>query len=139
MGKHNKQRKRLGRQKKKDAQRGLSYEAIVKESGRIGNDVGKAGERRVHEACKNGEKPSWWKSIRRATPQEDAEEIDHVISTDVGDIYLQTKTTLSESVKHRPSRTSRSIAIIYINLKESDDEIWKKALLIIARERERKL
>lgn len=133
-----KQRKHSEKYKKKEPKQD-SYRAIVVKTGRIGNEVGKAGERRVYEACKNGEKPSWWKGIRYATPDEDGRGIDHIIETDVGDIYLQTKTSLSEPVRHRPSRNDRDVAIIYVNLKDSDEEIRKKVILIIAREREQKL
>lgn len=138
MGKH-KERKRQEKQKRKKSHRGPSFKSLVIASGRIGNEVGRAGEERVHKACETGEKPSWWKGMRYATLEEDAREIDHVIFTDVGSIYLQTKTFLGEPKEHRPSRTALGVAIIYVNLKESDLEIRKRVVLIVAGERARKI
>ena len=83
--------------------------------------------------------PPWWKGIRRTTKEEDAQKVDHVISTDVGEIPLQTKTSLSKKADRSPGRTKNGVAIVRVNLAESDPEIRERVIRIIARERRIKI
>jgi len=142
----NKQRKKA--QKRRRVSQGKQRVAptrneAVSSLGRTGLAVGRAGEERVlkaflHVNPKHAKHPSWWQKIRKATPEEDAQEVDCAILTDVGEIYLQIKTSLTKREAGRPIRTERNdIRIVYINLKDSDAEIRRKVRRAIITERKR--
>ena len=118
---------------------GPSYNELIEKVGRTGQAIGRAGEERALKAFLHINQkalPSWWKGIRKATPREDAREIDCVVTTDVGDIAIQVKTSLSKSKDDYPERTKRfNIPIIYINLQDSDAEIRKRIVAVVGKER----
>ncbi|MBI2109256.1 MAG: hypothetical protein HYT93_03720 [Parcubacteria group bacterium] len=124
------QKRRGGRKNKKGA-RALGI------LGRMGNEIGEAGEERALKACKNVSMPEWWRGIRRATYDEDTiDKKDLVISTDAGDVFIQIKSSLHK--KHDycgEERTSTNVPIVHVNLKESDEEIRKKILDTVSKER----
>ena len=128
MGKKRRKRKQHRRNKKRIRDTYIS--------GRMGNEVGKAGEERALKACKEVSMPKWWKGVRPATFEEDTlEKIDLVVSTDVGEIFIQIKSSLHKQSSQFPSRTSNDIAIVCINLKESDVEIRERMVRVVSEER----
>ncbi|MAG12845.1 hypothetical protein CL630_03480 [bacterium] len=108
----------------------------LQELGCIGNEVGAAGERRVIKVFDVLGMPEWMsKPIRRATQEEDARGVDAFLITDVEEIPIQIKTSLSKEGKELPKRNDRDIAIIYMNLNESDSELRRKIIRIVSQER----
>ena len=133
--------RRRNRQKRKHA---FSYQSAIHKVGSDGRAVGRAGEERVLKAFlhinpKYIRLPSWWRGIRMATPEEDARGIDHVVHTDSGDIFIQIKTSLHKDTDRWPKRNDRDVAIVYINLKDSDAEIRKRVLKTVMCEHKRVL
>lgn len=132
----------MGKQKggKKKRKCNVAYRKVVSQLGRDGLAVGCAGEERVlkafvHANPRHLKLPSWWRGIRRGTPEEDGRGIDHVVHTDIGDIFIQIKSSLHKKTDRFPQRNDRDVAIVYINLKDSDAEIRKRVLRVVARER----
>ncbi len=79
--------------------------------------------------------PSWWQGIRHGTRKEDMDEAtDCIISTDVGEIRINVKTSLRE--KELPERNKKGVAIVFVNLDESDAEIRKRVIEVVASERQ---
>lgn len=126
--------KRRRRQKKNKLKRGLTPKEAISHLGRTGVAVGHAGERRVLKSFHHFGTPRWWQGIREATNEEDAQGIDHVVFTDVGDIFIQVKTSLSKGTSRSPKRNDRDVPIVYVNLEDSDVEIRKRVIRIISQE-----
>ena len=82
--------------------------------------------------------PLWWLGIRPATPEEDTtQETDAVIFTDTGEIPIQIKSSLNEKTDPSlPERTGKDIAIVYVDLSESDIHIREKVMHVIEKERQ---
>ncbi|MDP3725572.1 MAG: hypothetical protein Q8R36_00065 [bacterium] len=104
--------------------------------GRRGQEIGEAGEVRVLKACERSFMPSWWLGIRHGTFIEDTREAtDYIISTDVGEIRIDIKTSLHKGPHQFPERNREGIAIVFVNLNESDAEVRKRVIDVVARER----
>jgi len=110
-------------------------------SGHTGLAVGRAGEERVIKAFlhinpKKIKLPEWWRGIRKGTQEEDAREVDCVVSTDVGEINIQIKTSLTKERPRDVGRTRRyKIPKVFINLKDSDAQIRKRVIRVVTGER----
>ncbi|HZU96090.1 MAG TPA: hypothetical protein VFF73_05230 [Planctomycetota bacterium] len=64
---------------------------------------GRDNERRVLQALLEGARPEWLESARMATNEEDHRGIDVVVASDVGDLYLQVKSSKTGAKAARPS------------------------------------
>lgn len=72
-----------------------SFRKIRSLIGKIGNQRGLRNEQRFFKAIANfPEKPRWWLDVREKTPEEDQKGIDAVVTTDVGKLFLQIKSSL---------------------------------------------
>ena len=108
--------------------------------GRRGQEIGRAGEKRVLKACEPSCMPSWWLHMRRGTRREDTKEAtDHIISTDVGEIRIDVKTSLHKNPNQFPERNEKGVAIVFVNLSWSDVEIRKRVIDVVERERRGKM
>ena len=136
--KWNRKKNKKKNRKPHPQKRTRAYRKALQIAGQTGNLVGKDGEQRVFKACRYGEFPSWWLGFRMATEAEDAfQETDHVAKTDVGDIPLQTKTSLHKKAGGTFRRSGKGVPIIDVWLADSDEEIRNQVIRIIAEERKK--
>ena len=120
-------KKRQSKSKKRQLVKLPTREQLLRDQGQIGQRIGKAGERRVIKAfCVPGT-PEWvLKSVRPATPEEDAQGVDVFLRTDVGEIPIQVKTSVKNDHETRVEDTNKDIPHVYLTLRESDAEVRQK-------------
>ena len=105
--------------------------------GKIGNQRGRMNEQRFSKAISDfPDKPSWWLSFRLATFEEDQKGIDVVVTTDVGKLFLQIKSSLRGKKKFENKQRRFPIAVVVIYDKEANETIYQKAVEAIGLIRE---
>jgi hypothetical protein len=97
---------------------------------------GGSSELKFFEAFQSPEwkAPCWWRSLRRATPAEDAQGIDAVLNIDAGTVLLQIKSSVSgllKEVKHY----GNAHCVIIVREGMSPNELRSKAVNFIYRRR----
>jgi hypothetical protein len=84
------------------------------------------------EACPE-RAPVWFKSLRRATSEEDAKGIDLVVEIDLGQVLIQVKSSWSrakEFVEKHPE-----IPVLVVHPEDSEDRVRRNLLRIVRYER----
>jgi len=87
---------------------------IRKIIGSVAQKKGRDGESRVLLALQNAQStwPNWLKSIRKATNTEDKKGCDLVADTDVGQLYLQIKSSQTGVKKFGQRQRKKMIAVM---------------------------
>ena len=81
--------------------------------GKLAADRGRARERHVLAACGLRTRPAWMRSARAATRVEDHRGIDVVIESDVGNLFVQVKSSrLGKAKFERRRRAARSVVVV---------------------------
>jgi hypothetical protein len=96
--------------------------------GKIGSERGRGNEKRVLDACKLTERPSWMLAARRATPAEDHAGIDVVIESDVGKLYVQVKSSRGGKAAFGARRRSARIAVVVARSGDSQSALLRKVV-----------
>lgn len=99
----------------------------MKALGHAGNDRGAWNERRVLNAL-SSEPPAWVLETRAGTTDEDRRGIDVVVSTDVGPLYLQVKSSRKGAERFDPR--GRMIGIIVAG-DAPDEKLRRRALGVL--------
>jgi hypothetical protein len=73
--------------------------------------------------------PHWWFDLRGATKEEDRRGIDAVLTTDVGKIFFQIKSSRCGLDKHLNHRRSTFAIPLIINCLMTEEEIQKLAIM----------
>jgi len=96
--------------------------------GTLGQQRGREREAMVSMAFRESPtiKPEWYRGFRIATKKQDRRKIDAIVETDIGDIYIQIKSSLSGIKKFQSERGCRPIAAIIVNVDDSDEAIRQK-------------
>lgn len=105
--------------------------AVAKAIGRLGQRRGRESERAALEAI-SANMPEWMTSVRAATDDEDRRGIDIVASTDVGDVYLQVKSSVGAAKDFRRDPRRRNIAVAVVRIGEPYDIVGKRCVNAIA-------
>jgi hypothetical protein len=96
---------------------------VSKLLGHVSNERGQVSERRLVDAVQNlatlgaqglNTGRAWITSVRLATKAEDACGIDVVVETDVGPLYLQSKSSPKEAQRFRQKKRSRLIVAVVV-------------------------
>jgi hypothetical protein len=97
---------------------------ITRALGQLANERGKRNELRMLAACLSEPRPKWLRDARLATREEDARGIDIVVTTDVGDVYLQVKSSriAAEIFQRRPMRAHAEVVV-------SNDKVTHERLI----------
>ena len=101
--------------------------------GRLGNERGAHAERVVVDALNSCWRPKWVKGARLASKELDHKGVDVVVSTDVGDLYLQVKASKREVQRRRAEYEAKSIAIVWARPLDSIDVVCTRAAGELAR------
>lgn len=73
-------------------------------------------------------RPVWLRSVRRATSEEDLRKIDVVVTTDVGPLYLQVKSSQVFAIRFEERRRSTLIGVIVASYDEDPRVINDRAM-----------
>lgn len=95
--------------------------------GHLANEKGRTNERRVLAAALALE-VAWVRGARAATLEEDARGIDVVVSSDVGDLYVQVKSSTNAANAFAEERGAGRIAVVV----GTDDERRMRIRLVRA-------
>lgn len=74
------------------------------------------------------DRPDWFQGVRRATSEEDARQIDIVVSSDVGPLYLQVKSSRIFAIRFEETRRSTLIGVIIVSQDEDPRDINQRAM-----------
>ena len=98
--------------------------------GRIGKKKGRDGEDRILLVLKNSQDswPGWLKSVRLATKEEDKKGCDIVADTDVGNLYLQIKSSITGVKEFKRRQRKKMIAILISRPEMSQTQIINQSL-----------
>lgn len=100
--------------------------------GDIRRQRGNFNERKAQEALsKSGNLPEWISSVRKATREEDRKGIDLIASTDVGDIYLQIKSSVTGKRHHEERYGHKNIACAVIRINDPEETVRGKCIRAI--------
>ena len=89
--------------------------ALYRMFGEAAQALGRANEARLLEAVEYlRERHAWILGVRQATREEDSKGIDLVVMTDVGEIYLQSKSSKTAAVDFMQKRRKLLIATVVI-------------------------
>lgn len=86
---------------------------------------GEYNERRVRHVFDDAPMPPWLRELVPATPAQDAEGIDYVAHTDVGEIYVQIKSSRvgARCFRRKHGARARYIAIVLVRGHDSRETI----------------
>jgi len=111
----------------KPAQRNASLGGLRREEERaIARARGRRNEERALAACRSAARPEWMKSARLAAHREDHAGIDLVLETDVGQLFLQVKSSMTGKVKFESVRRKHRIAVVVVRDGDSDARVLEK-------------
>ena len=97
---------------------------------KIALERGKTNEEKVSRAFDsfNGV-PEWFLSIEKAPWKLDRQGVDHIVKTlDVGDIYLQVKSSRRGQKEFERRRRRKRIAVVVVNNYDTDEELRAKVV-----------
>jgi hypothetical protein len=105
--------------------------------GRYLQDKGRRSEERLLAVCGPGPaRPDWVQEVARATPKEDAQGVDIVVSTtDIGKIYIQVKSSEGGRRLFLMQRRSSRIAVVVVKNFDTEESLQRKFLTTITSER----
>lgn len=100
----------------------------------IAKDRGFANENRVAEALtflSENDPPPWFKGWDKATPEQDRKGIDYVVHTyDIGDLYLQVKSSHAGCKKFNGRRRKQLIAVLLVQESNLLDKLHKSLVFL---------
>ena len=107
---------------------------VARQLGRIGNNRGTISETRVEALCLGiGSEgwPEWLYSGRKATPEEDSKKKDFVFSSDVGDLFVQVKSSQRAAEKFRRTTPYRRgmIEVMVVRSTNSQEGLQQRLIL----------
>jgi len=110
-------------------------------SGEQGRRRGLRAERRFIKAFRGHPKgmPPWFKGVRHATKEEDAQGIDAWAELDIGDIPIQIKSTERSLRNNYEKYKAASIVVLIIFRNFSNAQIVNKTANFMERERSKRL
>lgn len=117
---------------------GRSMESLtyLQQEGRRSAIKGARAEVAVVEVLNTHEKrPDWLGDARGCTFEEDGRGIDVVVETDMGDIFIQVKSSYENAQKFRRKWPQRTVGIAVIRPNDSRDTIFNKAIDAVAKQR----
>lgn len=89
--------------------------ALYRMFGEAAQALGRANEARLLEAVQYlRERHAWILGVRQAAQEEDAKGIDLVVTTDVGELYLQSKSSKAAAVDFMQKRRKLLIAAVVV-------------------------
>ena len=89
--------------------------ALYRMFGEAAQALGRANEARLLEAVEYlRERHAWILGVRQATREEDSKGIDLVVTTDVGELYLQSKSSKTAAVDFMQKRRKLLIATVVV-------------------------
>lgn len=89
--------------------------ALYRMFGEAAQALGRANEARLLEAVEYlRERHAWILGVRQAAQEEDAKGIDLVVTTDVGELYLQSKSSKTAAVDFMQRRRKLLIAAVVV-------------------------
>ncbi len=113
---------------------------LYKLLGEIKRSRGKKHEDRFIKAMEEGTNfPSWYRGVRKATRAQDRRQIDAICDTDVGEIYIQIKSSHSGRIKFEEKHGRSGIVCVVVNETISEDTIREKTLFFVKQKRSMKL
>lgn len=108
----------------------------LQQEGRRGAIKGARNEVAVVQVLSGHEKlPSWMGDVRACTEEEDERGIDVVVETDIGEIYLQVKSSYSNAQKFLRKWPQRNVGMVVIRPQDDRDTIFNKAMDAVAKQR----
>lgn len=96
--------------------------------GRLGNERGVNAEARVVAAMRTAHKPPWIRSVERAPARLDRRGVDVIVRSDVGDLYLQVKSSRRGREAFLERERRLPIACIVVRIGESDERVAAKVI-----------
>lgn len=98
--------------------------------GEAANALGRANEARLLEAVEwLAERQPWIRGVRAGTPEEDKRGIDLVVTTDVGDLYLQSKSSKAAAVDFMSQR--RRVMVGAVVVRGNKERVATRALVVL--------
>jgi hypothetical protein len=97
-----------------------------RDAGMRGQQKGIHAERRLLSILESHPYPPWMYGVRPATKEEDERGIDIVVTTDVGPIYIQVKSSWNGMSSFFRKRRKAMIAVIVVNDRISDAKIFSE-------------
>ncbi len=108
----------------------MSFWSALKEVTRA---RGRANEARALDAAKKSSH-RWVRSVRAGTQAEDREGIDIIVSSDVGELFIQVKSSVAGRDRFLEKNRKKHIEVVVANC--TDDELKKRIDAAINRARE---
>lgn len=97
---------------------------------------GRRNEMVVEDALlTHNNRPHWLLQARGCTEDEDSRGIDVVVTTDVGEVYLQVKSSYSNAQKFRRKSRAAVVGVVVVRPTDSKDDIFNKAFDAVAKRR----
>lgn len=89
--------------------------ALYRMFGEAAQALGRANEARLLEAVEYlRERHAWILGVRQATREEDSKGIDLVVTTDVGELYLQSKSSKTAAVDFMTKRRKATVTAVVV-------------------------
>lgn len=102
--------------------------------GKVRNERGTANEYKVLEGIQeSSKKPEWYVAARHATREEDDRGIDLIVTTDVGDVYLQVKSSKFRAEQFKRKIRKQMIGMIVVKVNETIEQLGPKAFKEVGR------
>lgn len=101
---------------------------VVRVLGKLGSERGRANERHVLEACLLPARPSWMTSARAATRAEDHDGIDVVVESDVGNLYVQVKSSRTGKAAFVERRRRAHVAVVVVKSGDTLEEVLRRVV-----------
>lgn len=107
----------------------------LQKAGRKSAIKGAKNELAVVRALNNLETPEWMWGARGCTEDEDRQGIDVVVSTDVGAIYLQVKSSYDNAKKFQRKWPQRNVGMVVVRPQDAEETVFNKAMDSTAKKR----
>lgn len=100
-------------------------------------DRGTRSEERVLHALSPEHRPAWMRDVCKATAEQDHRGIDIVLKSDVGDLYIQVKSSRGgqERFDAHPRRRRLPVEVVIVGPKDTDTTIRSKVIAAATRRR----
>lgn len=108
----------------------------LQQEGRRSALKGARAEASVVQVLNNHERrPGWLLESRACTEEEDARGIDVVVNTDIGEIYIQVKSSKSNAQKFLRKYPQRNVGMAIIRPQDDRETVYNKAIDAVAKQR----
>jgi len=103
--------------------------SVAKALGEIANEKGFGNELKVVEALQESPtKPKWIHEVRKATQEEDAQGVDVVVTTDVGPLFLQVKSSHLGAEIFKQNNRKKKIGVLVVKARDLPSKVANKAI-----------